>query len=127
MSDRKETNEEFFATPFWSTSIPEWVDEIDKACQVHLDMAHEREKNKIEKNNGDDFGMVYHSGPIETDPKLKELVDYVGATAYNLLESWGNELSNHEMVYDSMCFHKMVVATIEYTYMKIVMCQVFIF
>ena len=97
-----EAHSKFFWTPFWSNSIPEWVDEIDKACQVHLDMAHEREKSKIEKNNGDDFGMVYHSGPIETDPKLKELVDYVGATAYNLLESWGNDLSNHEMVYDSM-------------------------
>ena len=97
-----EVHSKFFWSPFWSNSIPEWVDEIDKACQVHLYMAHERESSKVEKNNGDDFGMVYHSGPIETDPKLKQLVDYVGSTAYNLLETWGNDLSNHEVVYDSM-------------------------
>ncbi len=97
-----ETHSKFFWTPFWSNSIPEWVDEIDNACQVYLDMAHERESSRVEKNNGDDFGMVYHSGPIETDPKLKQLVDYVGSTAYNLLETWGNDLSNHEVVYDSM-------------------------
>ena len=44
-----ETHSKFFWTPFWSNSIPEWVDEIDKACQVHLDMAHERESSKVEK------------------------------------------------------------------------------
>ena len=42
-----ETHSKFFWTPFWSNSIPEWVDEIDNACQVYLDMAHEREKSKI--------------------------------------------------------------------------------
>ena len=55
-----ETHSKFFWTPFWSNSIPEWVDKIDKACQVHLDWAHERESSKVEKL-GSDFGMVYHS------------------------------------------------------------------
>ena len=59
-----EVHSKFFWTPFWSNSIPEWVDKIDKACQVHLDWAHERESSKVEKL-GSDFGMVYHSGPIE--------------------------------------------------------------
>ena len=68
---------------------------------MHLDIAHEREKDKIEKH-GNDFGMVYHSGPIETDPKLKELVEYVGGTAYNLLDTWGYDLSNHQVLFDSM-------------------------
>ena len=44
-----ETHSKFFWTPFWTNSIPEWVDDIDNACQVHLDIAHEREKDKIEK------------------------------------------------------------------------------
>ena len=96
-----EVHSKFFWTPFWSNSIPEWVDKIDKACQVHLDWAHERESSKVEKL-GSDFGMVYHSGPIETDPNLKELVDYIGGTAYNLLETWGNDISNHKVIFDSM-------------------------
>ena len=96
-----EAHSKFFWTPFWSNSIPEWVDKIDKACQVHLDWAHERESSKVEKL-GSDFGMVYHSGPIETDPNLKELVDYIGGTAYNLLETWGNDISNHKVIFDSM-------------------------
>ena len=94
-----EVHSKFFWTPFWSNSIPEWVDKIDKACQVHLDWAHERESSKVEKL-GSDFGMVYHSGPIETDPNLKELVDYIGGTAYNLLETWGNDISNHKVIFD---------------------------
>ena len=93
-----ETHSKFFWTPFWTNSIPEWVDDIDNACQVHLDIAHEREKDKIEKNGGD-FGMVYHSGPIETDPKLKELHDWVGATSHNFLESMGYNLKNHTMFF----------------------------
>ena len=41
---------------------------------------------------------------IETDPKLKELVEYVRQSAYNLLIHM-HDLSNHQVVFDSM-YHK---------------------
>ena len=43
MSNREELHEQFFVTPFWSTHIPEWVDEVNKTCQPYLDEAHERQ------------------------------------------------------------------------------------
>ena len=99
MSDRKETNEEFFATPFWSTQIPEWVDDVNKTCQPYLDESHEAQSEYTKEG---DMGRVYHSGSIENDFKLKFLVEYIGGTACNLLQSWGNDISNHKVVFDSM-------------------------
>ena len=99
MSNREELHEQFFVTPFWSTHIPEWVDEVNKTCQPHLDEAHERQS---EYTKDGDMGRVYHSGSIENDPNLKMLVDYIGGTAYNLLETWGSDISNHKVLFDSM-------------------------
>lgn len=85
MSDREELHEQFFITPFWSTHIPEWVDEVNKTCQPYLDEAHERQS---EYTKDGDMGRVYHSGSIENDFKLKFLVEYIGGTACNLLRTW---------------------------------------
>ena len=99
MSDREELHEQFFITPFWSTHIPEWVDEVNKTCQPYLDEAHERQS---EYTKDGDMGRVYHSGSIENDFKLKFLVEYIGGTACNLLRTWGSDISNHKVLFDSM-------------------------
>ena len=67
----KELTSHFFTTPIWSTSIPEWVDNVNEACKPYLDEAHERHAEAIKKNKGDDFGLVYHSTNIQYDHKLK--------------------------------------------------------
>ena len=46
---RIENNLEYFSTPIWSTSLPEWVDEINKVCVPYLDEAHERHSDSIKK------------------------------------------------------------------------------
>ena len=99
--DNKEIHESFFATPFFATEIPEWINKTNKFCKPHLDEAHERVEKTLKKS-GTDFGHVYHSGNIMDDPKLKYLVDHVGKTAWNLLNRWGADLSNHTLVYESM-------------------------
>ena len=88
-----ELYEQFFATPFFATEKPEWVDKLNKNSQPYLDDAHNNVEEKV-KELGTDFGHVYHSVSIEDDPKLKYLTDYIGATAFNLLNTWGVDLSN---------------------------------
>ena len=96
-----ELYEQHFATPFYTTEKAEWVEKTNKLCQPHLDDAHQRYKETMEKK-GTDFGHVYHSVSIEDDPKLKYLTDYIGATAFNLLNTWGVDLSNFTLLYESM-------------------------
>jgi uncharacterized protein (TIGR02466 family) len=99
--ENNENHEQFFGTPIFSMEKPEWVEKTNKICQPHLDESHEVAKNKIKKS-GTDFGHVYHSSNIQDDPKLKYLVDFMGDTAWNLLDRWGADLSNHTLVYESM-------------------------
>ena len=96
-----ELYEQHFATPFYTTEKAEWVEKTNKLCQPHLDDAHQRYKETMEKK-GTDFGHVYHSVSIEDDPKLKYLTDYIGASAFNLLNTWGVDLSNFTLLYESM-------------------------
>ena len=34
---REELISQYFTTPIWSTSIPEWVDNVNEACKPYLD------------------------------------------------------------------------------------------
>ena len=99
---RQEVFSEYFSTPIWSTQIPEWVDELNLACKPYLDESHERHAEAIKKNKGDDFGLVYHSTNIQYDHKLETLANYIVGTSFNLLDSWGYNLTDHSIFYDSM-------------------------
>ena len=43
------------------------------------------------------MGNVFHSTSLINDPNFKELQDYVGATAHNLLNEMGFDLSNFQI------------------------------
>jgi len=83
MKEEKELHEQFFATPFWATEKPEWVEHLNKTCQPYLDESHEAQKESIES-------------------QLKEFVSYVANTGKNLLETWGTDMSNHDLAVHSM-------------------------
>ena len=102
IEQREELISQYFTTPIWSTSIPEWVDNVNEACKPYLDEAHERHAEEIKKNKGDDFGLVYHSTNIQYDHKLETLANYIIGTSVNLLDSWGYNLTDHSIFYDSM-------------------------
>ena len=88
-----------FQTPLWLFEKPEWVKSVNKVCDKYIKEAYTRDlkDKKVKKNN--DFGWSYHSSPLYTDPKLKELHDWVGATAHNFLESMGYSLEKHTMFF----------------------------
>ena len=96
-----ELYEQHFGTPFFSIDKPEWVEKTNKLCQTYLDEAHDKVSEQVKKE-GSDFGHVYHSVSLETDPNLKYLTDFIGATAWNLLDDWGVDLSNFTLLYESM-------------------------
>ena len=97
----EEQIEQFFATPVYLADKPEWVEETNNHCQVHLDESHKRYEEDI-KRVGNDFGLVYHSMDIADDPNLKYLTDWIGQTAHRVLGEWGADLSNHTLIYESM-------------------------
>ena len=43
--------------------------------------------------------MSYHSTPINGDPGLKDLEQYIGATSFNLMTEWGYDIQKYQMYF----------------------------
>ena len=102
MNNNEELNEQFFATPFWATEKPEWVEHLNKISQSYLDETHEKHKEGIEKNGGSDFGRVYHSTALQNESEFLEFGKYITNTGFSLLETWGVDMSNFDLGIHSM-------------------------
>ena len=94
--------EQFFASPIWYAEEPSFVDSLNKASDPYIEASKKRlkpaidERNKKFGNKGD-MGNVFHSTSLIGDPNFAELQNYVGATAYNLLEEMGFDLTNYQL------------------------------
>ena len=91
----------YFSTPFYATSIDSWTDKLNKHCQPWLDDAHNTYKKEAPERKSD-FGFVYHSRDISTDPYLHFFTTWILNTATNLLSGWGADLSNYTVLFESM-------------------------
>jgi len=94
--------EEYFKCPIWYADVPEFVDDLNKASDKYIKQSKKNLKKQIEKRNkkfGDkgDMGYVFHSTSLIDDPKFIKLIDYIGATAYNLLGEMGFDLTNYQV------------------------------
>lgn len=99
----------YFETPVWSFEKPEWVSDTIKATDKYIKEAYERDKPKMQERKKEwgaadykkrgDMGWSYHSTPINGDPKLKELHDWVGQTAWNFLDWQGFDLSEYSLFF----------------------------
>ena len=94
--------EEYFKCPIWYADVPEFVDDLNKASDKYIKQSKKNLKKQIEKRNkkfGDkgDMGHVFHSTTLIGDPKFTKLIDYIGATAYNLLNEMGFDLTNYQI------------------------------
>ena len=98
----EELHEQFFATPFWATEKPEWVEHLNKISQSYLDETHEKHKEGIEKNGGSDFGRVYHSNALQNESEFLDFGKYITNTGFSLLETWGVDMSNFDLGIHSM-------------------------
>ena len=99
----------YFSTPVYTIEKPEWVSSAIKATDKYIKESQKRlqpeikERKKILGNKDylkvKDHGVSYHSTPLNGDPNLKELEEYVGATAWNLLDEWGYDMSLYTIFY----------------------------
>ena len=99
--------EQYFACPIWWSDEPGFVNKLNKASDSYIKESQKNLKKQIDKRNkkfGDkgDMGHVFHSTSLIGDPKFKELQNYIGATAYNLLLEMGFDLSNYTIFVTEM-------------------------
>ena len=106
--DIMETNW-YFPTPVYSIMKPEFLDKAIKSTDKFIDEAYKLKKHDLKERKKflgnknylkiKDHGMSYHSTPLNGDPGLKELEQYIGATSLNLLEEWGYDMSKYSMFF----------------------------
>ena len=98
-----------FSTPVYRIEKPEWISSSIKATDKYI-KASEKTNQKVLKErkkwlgNKDylkvkDHGLSYHSTPLNGDPGLKELEQYIGATSWNLLDEWGYDMSQYTIFF----------------------------
>ena len=103
--------EEYFKCPIWWADEPKFVKKLNKASDKYIKQSQKNLKENIDKRNkqfGDkgDMGHVFHSTSLIGDPKFKELQDYIGATANNLLIEMGFDLTNYSVFIKEMWVHE---------------------
>ena len=99
----------YFQTPIYSIMKTDWLKNAIKATDKFIDASYERAKDDLKKRkkflgNKDylqvkDHGMSYHSTPLNGDPGLKELEQYVGNTSLNLMDEWGYDMEKYTMFF----------------------------
>ena len=94
--------EQYFSSPIWWADEPSFVNKLNKASDPYIEASKKNLKKSIDKRNKEfgnkgDMGNVFHSTSLIGDPNFKQLQDYVGATAYNLLGEMGFSLINYQM------------------------------
>jgi uncharacterized protein (TIGR02466 family) len=94
--------EHYFPCPIWWADQPKFVNKLNKASDPYIKKSQKNLKKTIDERNkkfGDkgDAGQVFHSTTLIGDPKFNELTKYVGATAHNLLNEMGFDLTNYQV------------------------------
>ena len=102
MFPKQLNREDIFPCPIWYGDEPGFVNELNNASDPYIETSKKNLKESIDKRNKKfgnkgDMGHVFHSTTLIGDPKFKKLQDYVGATAQNLLNEMGFDLSQHQI------------------------------
>ena len=96
--------EDLFKCPIWFADEPGFVNKLNKASDKYIEASKKNLKPQIDKRNKKfgnkgDMGHVFHSTSLIGDPNFAELQNYVGATAHNLLNEMGFDLTNYHTVF----------------------------
>jgi len=94
--------EDIFKSPIWVAHEPKFVDSLNKASDSYIEASKKNLKPEIDKRNKKfgnkgDMGNVFHSTTLIGDPNFAELQNYIGATAHNLLDEMGFDLTHHQV------------------------------
>ena len=108
MSYPKQLNrEDYFQCPTWWADEPKFVNKLNKASEPYIKQSKKRMKKQIDSRNKKfgnkgSMGHVFHSTSLIGDPKFKDLQNYVGATANNLLNEMGFDLKDYTVFVTEM-------------------------
>ena len=99
--------EEYFKCPIWWADEPKFVNDLNKASNKYIEISKKQLKPQIDTRNkkfGDkgDMGHVFHSTSLIGDPNFLGLQHYVGATATNLLNEMGFDLTDYTVFVTEM-------------------------
>jgi len=99
--------EQYFASPIWWADEPSFVDNLNKASDSYIEDSKKILKPNIDKRNKKfgnkgDMGHVFHSKTLIGDPNFLQLQNYVVATAHNLLNEMGFDLTNYQVFITEM-------------------------
>jgi len=94
--------DDYFKCPIWWADQPKFVNKLNKASDSYIKAAQKNLKKPIDERNKKfgnkgDMGHVFHSTSLIGDPKFKDLQNYIGATAHNLLIEMGFDLTNYQI------------------------------
>jgi len=85
------TENHIFATTVYTSEKKEWVEKLNKASDIHILNAKEKNKKFINK----DFAIVHHSDSLIQDDNFNEFLNYINENAFNILSNQGFDLSNY--------------------------------
>ena len=96
------SRENYFQCPVWFADAPQFVKDLNKASDKYIEVAKKNLKKDIAKRNKKlgnkgDMGHVFHSTTLIGDPNFNPLLNYIGATAHNLLVEMGFSMDNHQL------------------------------
>ena len=99
--------EDHFKCPIWHADEPSFVAKLNKASDPYIKQAKKNLKKNIDYRNKKygnkgDMGNVFHSTTLIGDPKFRQLQDYVGATAHNLLIEMGFDMTKFQLFITEM-------------------------
>jgi uncharacterized protein (TIGR02466 family) len=80
----------YFTSPVYKINKPEFLKIASKVCLEHLE-----QKKKTEKIN--EIYPLYNTDGLQNDERLLELIQYVVATSWNILDQQGYNMSLYEM------------------------------
>ena len=94
--------ENYFQCPVWFADEPAFVGDLNKASNPYIETSKKNLKKDIDTRNKKfgnkgDMGHVFHSTSLIGDPNFLALQNYIGATAHNLLEEMGFDITNHQL------------------------------
>ena len=92
----------YFQTPIWIAEAPMFLKNAIKVTDKYVKKGEKilRDKLKNEpkwKKDIGSFGLSYHSESFSNDPKVMELVQFIGQRSYEFLDWQGFDLRNHSL------------------------------
>ena len=92
----------YFQTPIWIAEAPMFLKNAIKVTDKYIKKAEKLLKDKLKnepkwKKDLGTFGLSKHSESFSNDPKIKDLVQFIGQRSYEFLDWQGFDLKNHTL------------------------------